>query len=343
MVTTTGVDESAGEVSQRADRSTDETETQFVPSAESARPRRARHRRGNVLAVVTVVLIVALVGHRWVPSVAGLGLLWESLLPWTAVLFVLALLGAAIRRSARAALWAVVGLAVWSVMFVPSLLDRTPAAAAGPSMRFASQNVGASNADAGAAAAALVATKADVVAVQELSATSAEDARDVLDATYSHSATASTVEVWSRYPLTDVTKLDLGMAWDRTLHATLGAPDGDVSLYVVHMPSVRPGMEAARNRALQALSAAVSEDRAERVVVVGDLNTAPNDRNLRDLLVQLDDSRASVGGGFGFTWPAGSPVVRPDHILTKGFTVTSDDVGAAHGSDHRPIVATVRF
>lgn len=311
-----------------------------VPANETARQR--PHRRGIIVTLLTVVVIIALAGHRWVPAAAGIGLVWESLLPWTIVAFALAGLAASLRRSARAGLWVVIGLVVWSVMFVPLLVSHKPAAGTAPTLTVASQNLNAVNADAGAAARALVATKADVVAMQELGAVSAEPATAVLDAAYPHSTTASTVGVWSRYRLTDVTRLDLGMSWDRTLHAELQVPGGEVSLYVVHLPSVRPSVEAARNRALSVLAAAVRADRSPRMVVVGDFNTATFDRNMRPLLAQVQDSRRVAGGGFGFTWPAKAPVTRPDHVLSKGFEVVSDAVLAAHGSDHRAILATLR-
>ncbi len=311
-----------------------------VPAKQRARAR--PHRRGNVVALLTIVTIAALAGHRWVPAAGGMRLVWESLLPWTVALFVLAAVAAVLRRSARAGLWALVGLAVWSVMFVPMLVTHRPGANAVATLTVASQNVNAANADAGAAARALVATKADVVAVEELGTVSEGPSRSVLDAAYPHSTTASTVGVWSRYELTDVTRLDLGMSWDRTLHATLQAPGGEVSLYVVHLPSVRPGLEAARNRALAALAAAVRADTSQRVVVVGDFNAATFDQNMRPLLAEVDDSRRVAGGGFGFSWPAQLPVTRPDHVLSKGFTVVSDVVLSQHGSDHRAIFATLR-
>jgi vancomycin resistance protein VanJ len=311
-----------------------------VAATKTARPR--RHRRGNIVALLTILLIAALAGHRWVPAAGGIGLVWESLLPETLVLFALAGLAAILRRSARAGLWVVIGLAVWSVMFVPTLVSHKATASAAATLTIASQNVNAVNADSAAAARALAATKADVVAVEELSGVSRAPVESVLDAAYAHSTTASTVGVWSRYPLTDVSRLDLGMSWDRTLHADLQAPGGAVSLYVVHLPSVRPGVEDARNRALSALAAAVRADTAARIVVVGDFNTATFDRNMRPLLAQVEDSRRAAGGGFGFTWPAAVPVTRPDHVLSKGFSVVSDTVLAAHGSDHRGIVATLR-
>lgn len=308
----------------------------------SNQPARRRHRRGNILTLVTIGLIAALVGHRWVAAAGGIRLVWESLLPETIVAFVLVLLAAAVRRSARAALWGVVGLAVWSVMFVPMLVSHPAAAGTATPLTVASQNLNAANSGAGAAAQALVATDADVVAVEELGGVAEAPAVSVLGAAYAHSTTASTVGVWSRYPLVDVTRLDLGMAWDRTLHATLQAPGGDVSLYVVHLPSVRPGVELSRNRALAALAAAVRADPASRIVVVGDFNAAVFDQALRSLLTEVKDSRRVAGGGFGFTWPARLPVTRPDHVLSKGFSVVSDAVLDARGSDHRAITVTLR-
>jgi vancomycin resistance protein VanJ len=115
-------------------------------------------------------------------------------------------------------------------------------------------------------------------------------------------------------------------------------PDGDIAVYTVHLPSVRPGETAQRDEAVAELAALVRADQAGRVLVLGDLNTASTDSALNPLTDLLADSRATVGGGFGFTWPATFPITRPDHVLARGLTPVSDQVMAAGGSDHRLVL-----
>ena len=163
--------------------------------------------------------------------------------------------------------------------------------------------------------------------------------RPLLDGQYKYSERVGTVGLWSQWPLGTVTPLELGLGWPRALHATVHRSDGDLSVYVVHLPSVRPGDTAARDQGVSELAALVAADTAQRVIVMGDLNTATTDPALSSLTGELADSRQSVDGGFGFSWPAAFPMTRPDHVLSRGLTVVSDQVLAADGSDHLPVVA----
>jgi vancomycin resistance protein VanJ len=110
----------------------------------------------------------------------------------------------------------------------------------------------------------------------------------------------------------------------------------------VHLPSVRPGDTAARDRAVAELAGLVAADPAGRVLVMGDLNTAGTDPVFGRLTGGLADSREAVRGGFGFTWPAQFPLTRPDHVLSRGVGTLSDQVLAGGGSDHRAVVVGLR-
>jgi len=48
-------------------------------------------------------------------------------------------------------------------------------------------------------------------------------------------------------------------------------------------------------------------------------------------------------GGFGLTWPAGTPLMRLDHVFVRGMTATHNAVGDAEGSDHHGIVSSFRL
>jgi vancomycin resistance protein VanJ len=88
---------------------------------------------------------------------------------------------------------------------------------------------------------------------------------------------------------------------------------------------------------------------------LGDFNTTDQTENYRLVAEQLTDVHWAVGRGFGFTFPdlrrygADSPligpVVRIDHIfVSQHFTPQEIHViPSGHGSDHLPVVATLRF
>ncbi|MFF0102519.1 endonuclease/exonuclease/phosphatase family protein [Micromonospora sp. NPDC005257] len=88
---------------------------------------------------------------------------------------------------------------------------------------------------------------------------------------------------------------------------------------------------------------AVRADSADRLVVLGDLNTATTDRVFDPLTRVLGDAQADAGQGFGFTWPAELPVTRPDHVLHRGLTSATAGMLRTPASDHRAVTAGFRW
>ena len=305
------------------------------------RPQR-RRRRGWGVALLALLLAAAIWFAPSAPSWQGVGTGWNSFLPWSAVGILLLGLIALARRAWWGLAAVLVPALVWSVMFVPQLLPRIETAQT-PDLTVATQNIGAANADPGAAADALIASGAGLVAVQELSSTTGAAAGQQLDAAYPHHTTIGTVGLWSDWDLGQTKGLELGLGWARALRVTVEHPLGQIAVYVVHLASVRPGDTTARDAGLQELSALIAADPAARVMVVGDLNTAGTDPRFADITNLMADTRTATGSGFGFTWPAGFPLTRPDHVLVRGLTVTSDEVLDGAGSDHRAVLAGLRF
>lgn len=293
------------------------------------------------MAAAAVLLALGILFAPQLPSLNGVGSAWSSFLPWTAVLIVLLAALAAIRRSWWAVAAVTIAALVWSVTFVPQMWPARSAARA--DLLVATQNIGAANNDPTATVRGLLGTGAGLVAVQEITGP-AESALGALDAAYADQARVSTVGLWSQWAMDTAEPLELGLSWARAFRTVVHHPDGDIAVYTVHLPSVRPGETAQRDAAVAELAALVRSDQADRVLVLGDLNTAGTDSALVPLTDLMADSRATVGGGFGFTWPAAFPITRPDHVLTRGLTPVSDQVMAAGGSDHRLVLVglTVR-
>ena len=72
-------------------------------------------------------------------------------------------------------------------------------------------------------------------------------------------------------------------------------------------------------------------------VLMGDLNLRPS-----DITAMVTAAGFSLAGG-GPTEPAWAPIQQIDHIAVRGFTVEHVMVGEAPVSDHRPLIAELRF
>lgn len=217
-----------------------------------------------------------------------------------------------------------------------------PAAGAdGAAVRVVSQNLRVGNPDPAATVGALTGDAPDLIGLQEVA--DGDRVASVLAERYPHRAVVSTVALWSRWPIREAHGVDTGLGWDRALRAVVAAPQGDLAVYVVHLGSARAGHTATRDQTVAALADAVRADPADRLVVLGDLNTATTDRVFDPLTRLLGDAQAEAGQGFGFTWPAGLPVTRPDHVLYRGLTPTAAGVLHTPDSDHRAVTAGFRW
>ncbi|NUR26723.1 MAG: hypothetical protein HOV83_12925 [Catenulispora sp.] len=304
-------------------------------------------RRGWIVAACALLLAAVLAFHSLVPNgVRNLGSLLETFLPWLGLPILILATLAVVRRSAPAGIAVFVPAVIWLVLFGEIVL---PAKGGGEhDLRVLTNNVNANNPDPAATARRIIEADPDVVALEEMS----EDQRDAwaraLADAYPYQTSRGTVGLWSRYPLSDAHPVDLRLGWDRALRAVVHAPAGDVAVYVAHMPSVRLDVDNGftadqRDESAEALGEAVAAEPEPRVILLGDLNGSVYDRALSPITAQLDSAQAEAGQGFGFTWPAGFPLARIDHVLFKGVTPTRAWVLPADGSDHRPVAADLRL
>lgn len=293
-----------------------------------------RRRNAGVaaLGLVATSISLLLVAHRAVPG--SMGSMVDSVLPWLfapALLVLLVAAGFRIRRGIAASL---VPALIWGLMYGPVLVDH--ARDGGHDLRVASLNVGAATPS--VALPPLLAEDPDVIVLEEITAKNRAAVTRVLTEAYPHSAFAGTVAVFSRLPLSRTKPVDIHIGWTRAMVTTVTTPKGPIRLYAAHLASARADKTAERDRTLAALAAAVHADPTARLLLAGDLNTATTDRQFSSF-APLHDTQQEAGAGFGFTWPAGFPVVRPDHILERGLTTRRAWVLRAPGSDHRAVLA----
>ncbi|WP_225725294.1 MULTISPECIES: endonuclease/exonuclease/phosphatase family protein [unclassified Nocardia] len=299
-----------------------------------------RPRRMDIVFTCGAALLtVILIGHREVPDLMGLGIVLDTVAPWLGLLIPVLAVAALGLRAPLGVAATLVPLLVWAHLFGAWWASH-PVTVGDKRLRVVTQNLYAGNRQPADTARALVAIGADLVALQEV--TSADRAGDaILADAYPYHHAEGTVELWSRYPLGRSGPADVGAGWRRGLRALVQTPFGTIAVYVVHLPSARPGATADRDRGLHTLSAELTADRAENVVVLGDFNTTDTDRNWSGFAPGYFDVQRRAGTGPGFTWPAGFPIARPDHILVRGLEASAASTFETPGPDHRAVTAVI--
>jgi vancomycin resistance protein VanJ len=295
-----------------------------------------RARRGLaplvILGGAAAVLSLLLVAHRAVPGSPGS--LLESALPWLAAPAALLLIVAVVTRRVAVVAVALVPAVIWAVMFVPALADHSRPGSR--DLRVASLNLGRSTP--GEALPPLLAEQPDIIVLEEVTQANRGTVTRTLDDAYPHHTETGTVAIFSRFRLSDTEPVDIHIGWTRAIATTVATGNGKIRVIAAHLASARADETAGRDRTLAALAAAAHADPSQRLILAGDLNTATTDRLFHEF-APLADSQKEAGSGFGFTWPAAFPVVRPDHILERGLTTRRSWVVKAPGSDHRAVLA----
>ncbi|MFB9659091.1 endonuclease/exonuclease/phosphatase family protein [Glycomyces mayteni] len=299
----------------------------------------------GVVIALSLLLAAILLLHRFIPNRwYNLGSLIETFLPWFGLGVPVLILLAAVRRRPFAIVCAILPAMVWFQMYASLIPDKHDGEG---DFRVVAHNVNAENTDTEATAATLLAAEPDVIVLVELT----EDQRiawgDALAERYPYSVAYGTVALWSVYPVTDSNEVDLNLGWARAFRAAVDIDGESVAFYVAHLLSVRVNSEGftseQRNETAELLGEAIADEELDRVVLAGDLNGTVQDRSLAPITYQLESAQASAGKGFGFTWPADTPLARIDQVLYRGLDATGSGVLDATASDHRPVSADFAF
>lgn len=201
------------------------------------------------------------------------------------------------------------------------------------------------------AAAALLATGADVLAMSELTvhhyrALVALGAEDQYPYRVGRAAKRSEgIALWSRIPLVDVRTRQMDNR--PGIVATAASETGQVRIVLAHPdpPTSRRGLR--RWASSLELIGSIAGAPGPPTVIVADLNAARWHPVLRRLLRRgWCDAHEMVGRGFSVSWPTGSrfvpPFVRLDHALIgQGVGLVGVRDFDVPGSDHRGFLLTV--
>ncbi|WP_405618718.1 endonuclease/exonuclease/phosphatase family protein [Streptomyces sp. NBC_01511] len=303
-------------------------------------------RRGVVLAVLAVLTALLMILHAQIPNrIGNLGSLMETFLPWLGLLVPVLLVAALVRRSATALIALLLPAVVWVNLFGGLLSGKS---GPGGDLTVATHNVNADNPDPEGTARKIADSGAEVVALEELKASEVPIYEKALAGAYKYHSVQGTVGLWSKYPLSASRPVDIRMGWTRAMRSTVTMPQGEVAVYVAHLPSVRVKLHAGftanqRDDSADALGEAIADERLDRVVLLGDLNGTMNDRSLNAVTSQMRSTQGAAGDGYGFSWPAAFPMARIDQIMVKGVEPMSSWTLPRTGSDHLPIAARIEL
>ena len=168
--------------------------------------------------------------------------------------------------------------------------------------------------------------------------------------------------VASRYPLEGCEGREAGGLWIARCRVVAPVP---FELVTVHLESPRAGLLAARREGIEGvdtweanLALRMAQSRAlarvvfaspRPIVLAGDLNAAESSDVVQRLIAGgLRDAFSAGGRGYGYTYghtlrPKFS-FLRIDHVLVSPEVAVSDCfVGTETASDHRPVIADLRF
>ncbi|MFJ8012757.1 endonuclease/exonuclease/phosphatase family protein [Streptomyces sp. NPDC096339] len=296
------------------------------------------------LALLTALLM--LLAGRIPNRFGNPGSLVQTFLPWSGIVVLVLAALAFLRRSRPGVVAVLVPALVWGFLHAGTLTDRSGTAGA-TDLTVVTHNVDDENPDPAGTARALAATGAQLIALEELVEPAAGRYAQVLAGAYPYHEVRGTVGLWSVYPLGDTRPVPI-MEWTRALRTTAQTPQGPLTVYVAHLPSVRvrPGSgfdTARRNAAARRLAEAVRGGPGGRTLLMGDLNSTTGDRAVAPLMSQFRSAHDAAGAGFGFSWPAAFPVARIDQVLVRDLTPVSARTLPATPSDHLPVAARLRF
>lgn len=151
--------------------------------------------------------------------------------------------------------------------------------------------------------------------------------------------------VWSRWPIADVT-VDR-IAESELINARIAGPTGEFTVTAVHtLAPVLPENVPIWQTQLAQLT---TVDQEAPRLMAGDFNATTDHRPFRRLLDSgWTDVHDRKGCGFDTTWPIDGQlpfaVYRLDHVLVSDhFEVLGVRLGEPGGSDHLPVIASIRL
>lgn len=307
----------------------------------------------DVIAAAAFAVAALALAARYVPRVNRPVLVTAALAPYLA-------LGAPVATILFAVAHCWIGVILAGVLTVASIAVRLGLyirgkAKTGVGVRIVSANLRYGLADADAVVR-LARQHADILAVQEVTQEKADEISEAgIDEVLPFRVLRTRegpagVAIWSRYPMEPATEYDefwLGLI---TARVRIPGVEAEATVVTTHMSAPWPEPIQGWRDDLARLATVLSEIGAATtgpVIVAGDLNATPDVLEFRRLLRNgYRDAAEQAGAGLTRTHPADiliPPLFAVDHILLRGAAATSVHTACLPGSDHRALIAHIRF
>ena len=224
-----------------------------------------------------------------------------------------------------------------------------PANCAGPEITVATVNLQFDNVEHGRAIQWLQQNPADIVLLQEVTPAWA-DAFAQVDLPYPYASVATRedpygIALLSRWPIADVRAADFAADGLPSVVAIVLVKKTALQVVGLHTHwPMSPGLSQSRDRVLDAAASEVAAKEVDSVLL-GDLNLTPYAQAYARLLEQSGLRDAFGDRLWRPTWRAGLwPLALPiDHVLVPASScVIRTEIGPSIGSDHRPVLVTLR-
>lgn len=342
----------------------------------------SRRRTFTIIAEALVWIYAALIGAWWLGRWAWGDQFWllavlNSFPAWLFVPLPLILGLAAFSRRRMAWTVASVPLVLWLALFGWRFLPQTrQVEATGAELRVMAFNLLYTNEDVDSIVAAIRAAEPDLIALAELRPAIDAALTAQLGSTYPYRTLQALPSarfgtgIYSRWPLAHLGSLQTGLGL-RSVAADIDTPVGAVRFVALH-----PRATLASGRSLEEIAGNIREafrGREQQVVAIcgyldqwgdrpvilaGDFNLTEFSDAYRCLTERLRDGYREAGWGYGHTWPDGKSDQPPFSLATRlpGLAridyvfysrhwraVDARVLKTPTGSDHRPIVTTLRW
>lgn len=326
---------------------------------------------GGLLRLMIALYVLGLIAYLILRAVSGDAFWWLALInnavPYLFLPILLFLpIALLLRARSLAAYLTILGVISFGWVGWRVYLPKTPPPPAGIPVTLTTFNIFPQNERVEQAIDYLLTDQSDILLLQEMSATTADDLTRLNDA-YPHSATdfiANGHAIYSRYPIRTAEEVTLGEFPAVRVELTINGER--VVLYNVHLlmpvgdtPHVDlpliPDMllsydETRRNQQISDLLALIAEETAP-VIVAGDFNMVEFSPIYDTLSATLTDSYRAVTSDYGQTWadqaseevPAFFPTIfRLDYVWhSPAINTITANVGVGLGSDHLPVHVTL--
>lgn len=324
----------------------------------------------RIVILITQIFIAIIVawlalrfypGDRWLPVRLG-----SYVAPWFFMGLIPSLI---ITLLVRRRGWSLIALLLFihfAGHYAPLFIPNTPSVSAGnqnDTLKVMTYNVHYSNRNAAEIANLIRREQPDIIALQELTDDLAGLLLPKLVDDYPYMSINHAYErapaLISRYPLE--TKETPAEIW-RSQHVIVKMPQASLNLWNVHPPPpIKPGRWEIQTDTLTGVARTL-DDEAGPTIVLGDFNATDKSESYHLIDDHLTDVHQVVGKGFEFTFgepdvvqstlpslafatPLMKPFARIDHIFASEHFVPVEThvIPNGLGSDHRPVVTTLRF